>query len=297
MTHDVIIIGAGPAGLSAALVLGRCRRQVFVCDSGKPRNARSRGLHCYLTRDGVDPLELRRLARMEIARYPTVEIRDVEATQVERRPGGFKAHLADGSAVASRILLLATGRTDSLPDKEGFAEHYGSGVHHCPYCDGWEHRDQPLAVLGRGRDAVDLALDLRTWSGEITLCPGGPLDCVVPPEAGTIRVREEVVTRFVRDPVTGAGRLYFAQGEPLACGAVFFSSDCAQKSVLPENLGCEFDDRGSVCCDGHAATNVPGLYVAGNVRGGHHFAITAAAEGVEAAVAINNALLNAGGPP
>lgn len=295
MTHDVCIIGAGPAGLSAALVLGRCRRKVMVFDSGRPRNAKSRALHAYLTRDGLPPQELRAFGRAELAAYPSVEVRDELVATVARRTDSFAIESLTGSACEARILLLATGRMDVLPTRPGFAELYGRGVYHCPFCDGWEHRDQPLAAYGRGTDAYEVALELLTWSRDVVLCSDGP-----PELSGEQRRRlaangiAVLETPIASLRAGGNGELeliHFEGGEQRRCGAVFFISDTPQRSALPEALGCDLDATGAIRCEGSAATNVPGLFVAGNVRCGLHFAITAAAEGAEAAVAINDALL------
>jgi thioredoxin reductase len=294
--RDAIIIGAGPAGLNAALVLGRCRRDVLVLDSGKPRNAASRALHGYLTRDGAPPMELRRWGREEIARYETVEFRDLPVTGVERLPeGGFAVRLSDNAVERGRLLLLATGRVDVVPEVSGFQDYYGRGVFHCPYCDGWEHRERPLAVYGRNEPAASLAQGLLTWSSDVTVCTDGPPEWQPATADALMRARIRVISQAVRaaEGAERLERLTFADREPLACAAVFFCSDCLQRSTLPERLGCEFDDDGNVRCRHMASTNVPGLFVAGNVRGGIHLAIMAAAEGAEAGVAMNEALLDA----
>ena len=153
---DVIIVGAGPAGLSAALVLGRCRRRVLVFDSGHPRNAASHGLHGYLTRDGIDPGEFLQIARDQLRQYETVQLRHVEVIDAQRLENSFEISLANGERFTSRRLLLATGVVDEIPQIEGMAEFYGTSVFHCPYCDGWEMRDQPLAVLGHGKAGAAL---------------------------------------------------------------------------------------------------------------------------------------------
>ena len=137
-TYDCIVVGAGPAGMRAALMLGRCCRSILVFDSGKPRNLRSTGIHSYLTRDGTRPAEFLRLARKEVGRLPTVEVREVEVLDATRSPDGFRVVCADGGQVSCRKLLLATGVVDELPEIEGLAELYGISVHHCPYCDAWE---------------------------------------------------------------------------------------------------------------------------------------------------------------
>src|SRR4051794_12723796 len=178
--YDVLIVGGGPAGLSAALVLGRCRRRVLVVDSGRPRNAAARAMHGYLSRDGIRPRELLRLGRAEVERYG-VEVLDAEVDSARAlAPGevsdpcaGFEVVTEVGQRFRSRKLLLATGVQDVLPPIEGAERYFGRGVHHCPYCDGWEHRDRNLVAYGAGHAATGLALSLRTWSGRVTTCTGG----------------------------------------------------------------------------------------------------------------------------
>lgn len=291
--HDALIIGAGPAGLSAALILGRCRRRVLVLDSDKPRNAAARALHGYLTRDGTPPRELRSLGQRELEAYPSVEVRDVAAIGAERVPdGGFEIALATGEHERGAVLLLATGRQDLMPETPGFAEFYGRGVYHCPYCDGWENRDREIAIYGRDDSAASLALALLTWSNRLTLCADGAPAWSAKNAAALAAVQVTISTERVvgLEGDERVERVVFRGRAALACEAVFFCSDCVQRSTLPEKLGCEFDDGGNVLCQGYGATHVPGLFVAGNVRGGVHLAIMAAAEGAEAAVAINDYL-------
>jgi thioredoxin reductase len=292
--REVCIIGAGPAGLNAALILGRCARDVLVLDSGKPRNGISRALHGFHTRDGTPPLELRELGRAELGAYPTVELRqNIEVQDVHRHDGYFELVTADGLREEARIVLLATGRIDLIPSKPGFREYYGLGVYHCAYCDGWEHRNEPLIAYGEGESGYNLALDLLIWSKDVALCTDGPSGLAEHQtrklQANGIRLVEAVVAS-VRGSGGSIAAITFEGQEELPCDAVFFCSECIQKSPFAEHLGCRLDDGGSVICNGHAATNVPGLYVAGNVRGGVHLAIVAAAEGAAAAMAINNAL-------
>ncbi|HYP17089.1 MAG TPA: NAD(P)/FAD-dependent oxidoreductase, partial [Opitutus sp.] len=290
------IVGAGPAGLSAALVLGRCARNVLVFDSGKPRNIASRALHGYLKRDGTHPIELRALGRAELAAYPTVQLHDVEVVEIQRLSDRFEVRLSNDSRFQARFLLLATGRVDAVPEIPGFARYYGHGVYHCPFCDGWEHRGKALVVHGHGENAYHEALLLLTWSADVTICTDGPPRFNPRQQSRLDANGVKIVAEKIRELRGGdddmLDAVVFDGRDPLPCDALFFCSDCQQKSLLPADLGCEFDEEGSVKCGAsHQVERVPGLYVAGNVRGGVHLAIVAAAEGAEAAIAINRALL------
>ncbi|WP_158277345.1 NAD(P)/FAD-dependent oxidoreductase [Opitutus sp. ER46] len=297
-TIDVCIVGAGPAGLNAALVLGRCGRSVVVYDSGQPRNAASQGLRCFLSRDGINPHELRAIGRLEVGAYPSVTFIDAQVVAAKRSPYGFELVTSDGQSRACRILLLATGRVDVLPDRPGFRELYGRGVHHCPYCDGWEHRGQRIVAYGEYPAVADLALALLTWTPRVTVVVPEPGQASADDRRRLGEQRIEVAPADIASvegtPEGGVTGAQLANGERIACDAVFFTSALPQRSALAENLGCEMDDGGSVVCRAHAATGVPGLYVAGNVRGGVHLAIMAAAEGAEAAIAINEELADNG---
>lgn len=294
MTYDCIVVGAGPAGLSGALMLGRCRRNVMVCDAGEPRNAQSAGLHGYLTRDGTHPGEFLSLARQDLERYPTVEFHRGEVIEARRTSGGFSVVCAGGLRLSARKLLLATGVVDEVPDIEGIQELYGKSVHHCPYCDAWEWRDQPLAVFGRGEAGTALALALTVWSDDLVLCTDGPSglsgeEAEQLDQAG-IGVREDPVVRLEgQDGLLD--RVVFAEGDPLPRRALFFCSGQHQRSQLAEQLGARFNAKGTVETGVCEVTNVPGLYVAGDASKDAQFVVVAAAEGSEAGMAINTALL------
>ena len=290
--YDVVVVGGGPAGLSAALVLGRCRRRVLVCDSGTPRNAASTGLHGYLTRDGIAPLELLRLGREELEPYG-IEFRRVEITDVTRSEDAFELTIKDDDPVRSRSVLLATGVRDHLPSVPGIDECYGVTVHHCPYCDGWEHRDRTLAVIGQGTPAAALSLSLKTWTGQVVLCTNGA-SRLTPAQRTQLATQQVVIReqRIVRvDHEDGHVRqLRFSRGDAVPCDAVFFSGKQTQQSDFPRRLGCEFTRKGTVKTDNLGETCVPGIYVVGDASRDVQFAIVAAAEGAKAGVAINKAL-------
>jgi thioredoxin reductase len=289
--YDVVIVGAGPAGLSAALILGRCRRRVLLCDSGRPRNAASRALHGYLSRDGIPPLELLRLGRDELRPYG-IEPRETTVSDVTRSGDGFEVAIEGGERIQARTVLLATGVRDTLPPVPGIDECYGISVHHCPYCDGWEVRDKTIAVLGQGPSAAGLALGLKTWTDRVVICSNGRPRLRRRQrqqlEGQDIAVIEAPVSRV--DHTDGyVTHVVLDDGRRVPCDAVFFSSGQLQ-SELPGRLGCELTHKGVVKTDHLGQTRVPGLYVVGDASRDVQFAIVAAAEGAKAGVAINKAL-------
>ena len=294
--YDVIIVGAGPAGLSAALMLGRCRRTVLVCDTGKPRNRTSQALHGYLTRDGIPPTELVALGRKELERYETVEFRPIEVVDASfcKKEKQFEAVLASGERVRSRKLLLATGMADNVPEVEGIHDLYGKSVFHCPYCDGWERRDQPLAIYGRGERGYGLSLELTAWSRDLVLCTNGP--CELSDEQRERLVRNGIKiceVPIVRVEGTNGilEHIVFEDGERLARRGMFFTEGQFQQSHLCTALGCEFNDKGTVRTGKYETTHLPGLFVCGDASRRVQWVIVAAAEGAEAAFAINTDLL------
>jgi thioredoxin reductase len=290
---DAIIVGGGPAGLSAALILGRCRRNVLVCDAGNPRNKASHALHGYLTRDGIDPEELLRIGREQLVPYTTVQLRFDEVTDARKVGKGFEVTVGE-EAISSRKLLLATGVVDHLPDVEGLQPLYGRSVFHCPYCDGWELRDQPIAIYGREDNGAGLALELTGWTNDLIVCTDGPATLSATDRKQladlNIPVREERVLRL--EGTDGRlERIVFDNGEAIKRRGMFFNTGQDQRCDLAERLGCEFTDRGAVHTGEYEMTNVPGLFVAGDASRAVQLAIVAAAEGAEAAFAINKALI------
>ncbi len=298
MDYDVIVVGAGSAGLSATLTLGRCRRRVLLADGGAPRNAPSPAVHGFLTRDGLRPARLLALGREQLAPYPTVDVRELKITKLHRLARGFRAEGTTGpghawAGTAHRV-LLATGVEDVLPALPGFRELWGTGVLHCPYCHGYEARDQPLAIYGRGKAAVGLALLLTNWSKDLVVVTDGPGHLTAYGRQRLrqhgIGLRQEKVARLVGGPGGLLRCVEFEDGSYLERQALFLHAPQEQRSSLAADLGATITSKGAVWVDKNAQTSIAGLYAAGDTTPGQQQALIAAAEGSKAAICLNEAL-------
>jgi thioredoxin reductase len=290
---DVVIAGAGPAGLSAALVLGRACRRVLLCDTGTPRSWASKRMYAYLSRDGVSPAVFRREARREVAKYSQVRFRQVEVTGARRVADGFEVTLASRQRVRCRKLLIATGLYDLVPKIPGFLECFGRTVFQCPYCDGWELRGKAIAVYGRRQRGFEMARAMTAWSQDIVLFTDGP--------AGFSRAQQRVLERNgvrlvetrVAELESTRGKLeavVLRDGESIARRALFFDTPSRAQSGLAESLGCRFGRHGGILGGRYEASSVPGVFVAGNILRDVQLSIVAAAEGARAAFGINRTL-------
>ena len=299
MQYDVLIIGAGSAGLSAALTLGRCLRRVLVADGGPPRNEASPGVHGFLTRDGIRPAELLRLGHAQLRPYETVEVQCLQIDEVVREGKGFRA-TGHGTAndapitVTARRVLLATGVSDILPPLPGFRELWGRGVLHCPYCHGWEVRGQPLAVYGQGRAVTGLALLMSRWSSDLVVVTDGP-GHLTPNARRRLRrqkisVREEPVVRLIGSPTHELRSIEFADGSLLERAALFLHAPQHQRSPLAARLAARFTSTGAVWVDKSGQTSIDGIYAAGDTTPGTQQALLAAAAGNQAAISLNENL-------
>ncbi|MFC4552173.1 MULTISPECIES: NAD(P)/FAD-dependent oxidoreductase [Halorussus] len=291
---DVLIVGGGPAGLSAALQLGRSLRSVLVCDNGEPRNGPADESHGYLTRDGIPPEELRRLGREEVSEYEA-EFRDSRVTDVSRDDDGFTSTLDSDETVTSRKVVLATGVRDDLPDTDGFEELWGSGVHHCPYCHGYEVRDEPLGVIVTNRHMADYAKLIYNLSDDLVVFTDG--EDVFDEESRSafvergIEIEDEPITAL--DGSEGAlESVSLADGRDVARHALFYPPPMEQHSELPERLGLEVNQAGLVDATrserGIGFTSVEGLFVAGDVSSGAPPSIpSAVADGYAVGTTVN----------
>jgi thioredoxin reductase len=291
---DAIIVGGGPAGLSAALVLGRCRRSVLVCDAGHPRNERALEMHAFPTREGLPPQEFLQILRDELQRYPSVQLwLDETVTAARKCSHDFSVTLGSGKTARCRKLLLATGVRDDLPKLDGLQELYGRSVHHCPYCDGWEVRDQPIAIYGRRNRAFEMARAMTAWSNDLVLCTNGASGLQAEQKRQLSRNGVRLIEDRIERLIGNNGQLdaiLFEDGRRLPRRALFFDMPSHPESELTRQLGCRIRRDGTVHCSVYEATDVPGVFIAGNLAGDVQLVVVAAAEGTKAAFGINRAL-------
>jgi thioredoxin reductase len=292
--YDVAVVGGGAAGLSAALVLSRARRRVLVVDSGAPRNAPAAHMHGFLSREGLPPGELLAIGRAEVEGYGGNVVAGAVTALVSEGGSGFTMVLSDGERVSARRLVVATGLRDELPDTPGLRERWARDVLHCPYCHGYEVRDQRLGVLGTSAESVRYAQIVRQWSDDVVYFP--PSGMLTDAERAQLSSRAiEVVEGSVRRVVVEDDRLSSVEmddGRTVLTSALFVPPRFIPNNELLISIGCDIDDKGWVVSDDTGRTNVPGVWVAGNVANPRAQVITAAGEGSAAAIAINADLVD-----
>jgi thioredoxin reductase len=294
MDVDVLIIGGGPAGLSAAQVLGRCYRRVLLCDEGKQRNLCSQAIHGLLGQEGISPSDFLIRARTELAGYPTIRLRTTRVMDVVPVQEGFGFRCEDGQEGTASKVLIASGIVDELPAIAGIEPLYGISVHHCLYCDGFEYRGKAVAAYGKGDKGAELGIVMQHWVVDVVVCSDGT-------EIGRalrsrleergIGVRMGTIARL-RGERGQLSQIEFATGPPLLRDALFFATSCKQASDLADRLGCKRDQKGGVIsCEGTEGSSVPGVYIAGDASRDVLMVSVAIAEGAKAAVTINKSLL------
>ncbi|MET9073792.1 NAD(P)/FAD-dependent oxidoreductase [Streptomyces sp. NPDC004232] len=298
--YEVVVVGGGAAGLSAALVLGRARRRTLVVDAGEPRNAPSAHMQGYLSRDGMSPAEFLAVGREEIARYGVELVRD-RVTDAARDGEGFTVRLAQGRTAHARHVVIATGLKDELPGVPGLAERFGRDVVHCPYCHGWEVRDRPTGVLATSPLSVHQALMVTQWSDDVRLF----LHEVAESELTDVDLRRLAAARVAVVPGRVTGLVVADDrltGVRLADRTVherevlYAAPRAVPRDDLLIELGAELRETpfGSYpVIDERGLTTVPGLWAAGNASGFAEQVINAASRGYRAGAAINGELLMA----
>lgn len=298
MPHDIVILGGGPAGLAAALMLGRARRRVALVDGGPRRNATAAHLHNFITRDGTPPSEFRELGRADLARYPNVTCHDVGATRVDGSKGRFEVTLANGERLEARRVLVTTGMIDEPLPLEGAVPLWGHSIFICPYCHAWEFRGRRFAVWASGPEIVDFALHLQSWSRDVTLLLDQRFeladDVVARLTRGGVEIDPRRITRLEgRDGQIE--RVHFAEGAPRAVDALFARPRQRPTPIveqLARDLGLTLDPSGFVALDEQRRTNVPGLYAGGDLLTPAQGAVFAAASAMQAAAMLNHELIH-----
>ncbi len=291
---DVIIIGGSYAGLSAALALGRAIRRVVVLDSGQPCNRQTPHSHNFLTQDGNTPAALTATARAQVLAYPTVEIRDEAAVAAAGENNGFTITTASGTALRARKLLFASGIRDVMPNLPGFAESWGISAIHCPYCHGYEYRDQPTGILATGEVAAEMGPLLRQWTDKLTVFTNGPA-MLQPEQQQLLAARgiavEEAPVRQLRHRAGYLTHLVLADGRQLPLTALYARLPFEQHCTLPHALGCTHSEVGHLMVDGFQKTSVAGIYAAGDATTPMRAVSTAVAAGMMAGAMLNRELI------
>ena len=291
----VAIIGGSYAGLSAAMTLGRARRNVVIIDSGKPCNRQTPHSHNLITHDGRTPAEISALAREQVLAYPTVRIRTGLVTHVHGSDGAFTVTTDDGRTLQAKKLIFSTGIRDLMPEIPGFAECWGISAIHCPYCHGYEYSDARTGVLMNGEMALEYVKMIRNWTADLTLYTNGPATF---DEAAREKMRS-FGAQIVEEPITSLDHkngylqtLHLTDGTIRDITALYHRPAFVQHSSLPEELGCELNPQGFIKVDEAQKTTVPGIYAAGDNSGAFRGLTGAMATGTVAGARLNHELIN-----
>lgn len=291
--YDVLIVGGGPAGLSAALALGRACKRVLLCDAGPRRNAAAEHMHNFLTRDGTPPAELRRIAREQLQTYPNVEIRDAGVQAIKGARGSFEISLDDAPRIHARRVILCMGMVDQMIPIDGFRELWGHSIVQCPYCHGWELRDRRWGYFARSAEMLHFPVFLRGWTRDVTVFTHGAFD--VPDDArarlaaANVRLETQPIVRLEAHERSLRGAV-LANGETRACDVLFVHPPQTQIDLV-RALGLTLDEHGFVQVDPMSReTSIPGIYAGGDLATRMQSAMFAATAGAQAAAMLNHEL-------
>ncbi|SFJ87843.1 Thioredoxin reductase [Halobacillus dabanensis] len=295
MMLDCAVIGGGPAGLNASLVLGRSRRATVLFDNEQPRNAVTQEAHGFMTRDGINPGELRRLAREELGKYPDVHIKKQKVTRVWKHDGIFSMETEEGDLYTAKKVIVATGLKERLPEIPHIHQFYGTSLFSCPFCDGWELRDRPLAVIAENSGALHMTKVVYNWSRDLVVCTNGKQTL----SGEEKRLLEEKGVTVYEQPIAALTgdqgdlkQISFNDGTTISRDGGFVITELEQAASIGEGLGCEFNNQGAIKTDGIGRTSVDGVFACGDASIiAPSQLIIAAAEGSKAAIGVNAALV------
>lgn len=291
---EFLIVGGGPAGQAAALVAARAQRRVILVDAEAPRNTSAPAIHGYLTRDGVPPADFRRTSHDQLAAYQHASRITAQVDDITGDCDAFVARLADGRQIEARRVLLATGLVDILPDIPGLEERWGHGVHHCPYCDGHEHRQRRWGVVGNKPSTIEFAMFLRGWTPTVTIFTLGQAphpDAAEKLKRSGVVVEATPVARIVASGPDYLDAVELLDGRRVPIESLWLRP-AQRQHALTARLSLPVDDDGAIVRDARGETSTPGLFVAGDLAAGStQQVLQAAADGARVAMAINHELI------
>lgn len=266
-SFDVIIIGGSYAGLSAAMSLGRALRNILVIDSGKPCNATTPHSHNYLTQDGRKPQEIADIALEQIHQYKTVHFHKGLVVNATKSGDTFEVETESGEAFSARKLIFATGIKDTMPDIKGFAECWGISVIHCPYCHGYEVRQQKTGIIANGEGALHYGRLINQWTDDLTLFTNGASTLTEEQTAKLTKHNISIIETPINEIVHTNGQLeavVLEDGSSIGLSAIYNRPAFVQHCPIPEKLGCELNNHGLIKVDGFQKTNIPGVFACGD---------------------------------
>lgn len=291
---EVVIIGGSYAGLSAAMSLGRSLRKTLVIDSGKSCNSQTPHSHNFITQDGKTPAAIAKEAKHQVLQYPTIEFLNDKAVQVLKTDFGFHVKTETAKNFTAKKIILATGVKDIMPDLKGFAECWGISVLHCPYCHGYEVKNEQLGILADGAMAYELSRLISHWSPKLTIYTNGigelELDNLEKLERNNIKVVEKEVVALNHNNGY-LKNIEFSDGTKQEVTAIFSRPNCQQHSDIPIDLGCETNENGLVKVDEFQRTSVPGVYAVGDCTTLFRAVAAAVASGNKAGAIVNRDLI------
>lgn len=264
---DVIIVGGSYSGLAATMALGRALKRVLIIDSGKPCNRQTPHSHNFLTQDGKTPGEIATLARQQVAQYPTIEFFNGLAVNGHKLPNGFEIQTDSGATFGAKKLVFATGVQDIMPPLDGFAECWGISVIHCPYCHGYEVRNERTGILGNGEYGYEFSMLISNWTKDLTLFTNGTSTLTAEQtaklESHGIKIVENELEKLAHTQGK-LGQVVFKDGTDFPLAALYARPPFEQHCTIPETLGCELTEDGYLKIDVFQKTTVPGIFACGD---------------------------------
>jgi thioredoxin reductase len=291
---DAVIIGGGAAGLTAALYLGRFRRKIILFDTGTQANRVSHAAHGFFTRDGTSPSELIRIGQEQLRPYETVRVQSCAVRAISPEDRYFRISLEDGSDLMSRKVLLAIGLKDTLPSLPNIEQFWGKTVFHCPYCDGWEMREQPIAIIADGAAGLHLAKLLRVLTSDLVLCTNGNTELAEEERASLLRHDVKIIEAPIAR-LEGQGEtleaIVFSDGQTLARRGIFVRPKSLHQADFAAQLGCQMTGDNLIQVDEMGRTSIAGVYAAGDIASKMRQILMASMQGASAAIGINSDLI------